>query len=165
MRRSPENMFEIFSYDPESGVLVRKFKGGHTRVAGSSRKSDYYDRVSFNGTEYPAHRIIWELYYGVKPVGFIDHINGIKHDNRIKNLRIATDAENKRNVGKRKHNTSGFKGVHWVESKKVFKASASFNGKTVYLGIYKNPEDAKNAYEAFCREKYGEFFREDGETK
>ena len=113
MIRLPETLADAFEYDAETGVLTRIFKSGKRRVAGANVRSGDYIRVSFNGKEYPAHRLIWLLVYGQSPDQFIDHINGVRTDNRLANLRLASDAENKRNVGIRSHNTSGEKGVTW----------------------------------------------------
>lgn len=158
--RTPENIDEIFEYDPETGVLVRKFKGGHRRVAGAKRANGDYSKVAFNGREYPAHRLIWWLVYGALPDKFIDHINGDKSDNRLSNLRLATDAENKRNVGPRSHNTSGFKGVSYDRQTGRWLAHATFNGKGVHLGRHASKEAAAEAYQNFARRNHGPFFKE-----
>ena len=158
--RKPEIITEAFAYNPETGELLRKFKGGTTRVAGGKRQSDGYVKIGFNGKEYPAHRLIWWLVYGSLPDRFIDHINGDKGDNRLANLRLATDAENKRNVGMRRHNTSGFKGVSWDKVNNRWLAHATLNGRGKYLGRYRTREEAAEAYRRFAAENHGEFYRE-----
>ena len=57
-------------------------------------KSTGYRYVEINGISYYSHRLIWFMHYGTWPKGQIDHINGIKDDNRIENLREATASEN-----------------------------------------------------------------------
>ena len=160
MMRQPEIITEAFRYDPVTGRLVRVFKGGHTRVIGANRQSDGYAKVGFNGREYPAHRLIWWLVYGSLPDRFIDHINGDKGDNRLANLRLASDAENKRNVEKRRHNTSGFKGVSFCKSTGRWLAHATLNGRGFHLGRHSTREEAAAAYQAFARANHGEFYRE-----
>lgn len=160
MRRAPEIITEAFEYDAETGNLTRKFKGGNCRVIGLKRTVDGYTRVSFNAREYPAHRVIWWLVYGELPTSFIDHINGEKSDNRLANLRLASDAENKRNVGKRSHNTSGFKGVTFCKSTGRWLAHATLGRRGHHLGRHDTPEAAAKAYRNFALENHGEFFRE-----
>lgn len=160
-KRVPEILVEAFGYDPETGVLTRKFKGGHQRVVGSKVLSpNSYVKVGFNGREYPAHRLIWWLVYGSLPDGFIDHVNGDKADNRLANLRLATDAENKRNVGMRSHNTSGFKGVTWDKANRRWLAHATLGGKGYHLGRHDTKEAAAEAYRAFAKKHHGQFYRE-----
>lgn len=160
MTRPEENIAEAFSYDPATGILTRRFKGGHTRLVGVKNKHGGYTKVGFNGREYPAHRLIWWLVYGALPDRFIDHVNGDKCDNRLANLRLATDAENKRNVGRRSHNTSGFKGVSFDKQTGRWLAHATLNGRGVNLGRHITPEAAADAYRAFAKQHHGEFYRE-----
>lgn len=159
MRRPRERIAEAFDYDPETGILMRRFKGGHTRAAGTRKSHDGYTKIGFNGQEYPAHRLIWWVVYGELPRGFIDHVNGDKSDNRLCNLRLATDAENKRNVGKRTHNTSGFKGVTWDKANNKWLAHATLNGKGHHLGRFASAEEAANAYRDFAKKHHGDFFK------
>ena len=159
MRRAEEKITEAFCYDKKTGALTRKFKGGNIRAAGTKKRTKDYVKVGFNGREYPAHRLIWWLVYGSLPDRFIDHINGDKSDNRLVNLRLATDAENKRNVGMRKHNTSGFKGVTWDSVNQKWLAHATLNGKGVHLGRHSTKEAAAIAYRDFSKEHHGEFYR------
>ena len=77
----------------------------------------------------------------------IDHINGIKTDNRICNLREATDQENKQNISKpRKDNTSGFLGVSFRADRQKWRALISHNGRYIHLGHFHTPEEACMAY-------------------
>lgn len=159
MKRPEECITDAFDYSPETGVLTRKFKGGHARVAGGNKTNGGYTKIGFNGREYPAHRLIWWRVYGELPDHFIDHINGDKSDNRLCNLRLATDAENKRNVGKRSHNTSGFKGVTWDKVNKKWIAHATLNGKGYTLGRFSTIEMAAEAYRGFAQKHHGDFYK------
>lgn len=160
MKRPEEIITEAFGYDSESGILVRKFKGGTTRVVGVKNLGGSYTRVGFNGLEYPAHRLIWWLVHGSLPDRFIDHINGDKTDNRLANLRLATNAENTRNVGMRSHNKSGFKGVSWDKANRRWVAHATLNGRGYTLGRHSTREAAAQAYRNFAKQHHGEFYRE-----
>lgn len=159
MKRPDERIEDAFDYSPETGILTRKFKGGHERAAGTRKAHKGYTKIGFNGHEYPAHRLIWWLVYGALPTRFIDHVNGDRSDNRLCNLRLATDAENKRNVGIRAHNTSGFKGVTWDKDNRKWLAHATLNGKGYHLGRYTTAENAARAYRDFAKKNHGDFYR------
>jgi hypothetical protein len=88
-----------------------------------------------------------------------DHINGKPLDNRKENLRICTRAENGRNRGYPKNNTSGFKGVYWHKGGKKWCAQIAHNKKRIYIGCFKDKEEAARAYDAKAKELFGEFAR------
>ena len=72
----------------------------------------------------------------------IDHINGVKTDNRINNLRLVTRSINLQNASMRCHNTSGFNGVSWHKSTKKWRAQIRVDGKSIHLGVFSNKKDA-----------------------
>jgi len=88
----------------------------------------------------------------------VDHINHIRTDNTISNLRIATLQQQQFNIGVQKNNKLGVKGVR--KSGKSFRASMTYNGKFIHIGNYKTLEEASEAYKTKARELHGEFFRE-----
>jgi len=86
----------------------------------------------------------------------IDHINGIRTDNRKENLRPCTRKQNNMN----KHatrNKSGYKGVYWDKEHKKWRAGICYNNKSINLGYYKNINDAARAYNVMAKELFGEF--------
>lgn len=91
----------------------------------------------------------------------IDHINRNKLDNRLCNLRMATRAENNRNVGLRKDNTSKYKGVSIATNCHIKKwlAQIQFNKKKMYIGRYETAKEAAKAYDRKAKEYFGEFAR------
>jgi HNH endonuclease/AP2 domain len=97
---------------------------------------------------YEGHRIAWLYVYGKFPHKNqqIDHINRIKSDNRICNLRIADVVLNAHNVGLPSNNKSGVKGVYWHKDSKKWMARISWCGKCYYLGTFIDLEEAKEAY-------------------
>jgi hypothetical protein len=86
-----------------------------------------------------------------------DHQNRNGLDNQRSNLRSCTTAENSRNQGLRKTNTSGYKGVTFDKRDKKFKAEIRVNGKLKNLGLYKCPAEAAKAYDAAAANLHGEY--------
>ena len=143
-----ERLKELLDYDPETGVFVRKASRG-TAKAGSVAGCMYntgYIMIRIDSKDYTAHRLAWLYVYGCWPTNQIDHINRVKDDNRLCNLREATQSENNWNVGKYKNNKSGLTGVSWHNSTKKWQAQISVNGKLIYLGLFDTPEEGHAAY-------------------
>lgn len=137
---------EFITYDPDTGLMywnkVINNKARSGDLCGSNVDSKGYRRVCFKGKQFRAHRVAWLLYYGCTPSAQIDHINGNRTDNRICNLRLASNAENSRNAKLSKDNTSGCSGVTYHKKAKKWAASIMYNRKQIYLGIYENILDA-----------------------
>ena len=102
--------------------------------------SNGYRVVGIQGINYYTHHLVWLWHYGKFPENEIDHTNRIKDDNSIGNLNDATRSTNNMNRGMFANNTSGYTGVQLQNNK--WKASMKVNNQTIYLGIYKNIEDA-----------------------
>lgn len=153
-------LYEIASrllhYCPDSGIITRLSTG---RQAGSPNAAGYLT-VSIKGKNYYAHRIAYLLFYGDIPSGQVDHINGLKSDNRICNLRIATASQNKFNEGLRSTNTTGFKGVYWHKKAGKWSAGIRHNGKQIHLGLFIKKADAIKARKDKAMELHGEFYCE-----
>jgi len=110
-----EELRAWISYDPDTGILTWKKsrKGARAGDVCGGPHSNGYIRVGFNYKRLFAHRIAFALYHGRPPFVEVDHINRIKTDNRIQNLREATKSENTRNGSLRSNNSSGVQGVSW----------------------------------------------------
>lgn len=92
------------------------------------------------------------------PKGMIaDHKNHDTLNNRRYNLRIATTSQNTCNSGKRRNNTSGFKGVMLHPATGKWRARIKKNYKTIDLGCFKTPEEAHEAYKLAAKDLHGEF--------
>lgn len=115
-----------------------------------------YGRVRIKGIYYATHRIIFFMHNGWCPP-ILDHINLNKLDNRIKNLRPATDGQNSYNQKIKKTNTSGYKGVHWRESEKKWRVAIKKDKKNIYLGSFSDVKEAAEAYRKAAIELHGEF--------
>jgi len=146
---------------PEHFKTARRWKMHNSYFAG--RKAGYvagngYLYVSIDGTMYKNHRLVWKMARGAEPPETIDHINGNKLDDRMANLRAATDIENHRNVGKRGHNTSGLKGAFYNRRFGYWFSQIGIDHKTIYLGSFATAEEAHAAYVEAARKVHGKFF-------
>jgi hypothetical protein len=125
-----------YRYDPATGLLFKKHKRGGEHEVGSRNVSTRYLELIFEGKKYQAHRVAWLLQTGSWPKGFIDHINGVRDDNRIENLRDVSSRENQMNSKMNSRNTSGVVGVVWRWKTKTWEASIKVFGKRIHLGNY-----------------------------
>jgi len=90
---------------------------------------------------YRSHRIIWKMVYGTDP-DQIDHVDGNRTNNRLKNLRDVSGRQNQLNMGRGKANKSGVVGVCWDKQRKRWTATITVNRKTVNLGRFVDKDDA-----------------------
>lgn len=97
-----------------------------------------YLRVSIGRKRYKAHRVAWAIYYGEWPEDQIDHINGVRDDNRLSNLRAATNTENARNRRLPENSMSGVLGVRWDKNRWVWRVEIGDR----YLGSFESFRDA-----------------------
>jgi hypothetical protein len=113
---------EKFIYEPDTG----DFRDRKTlALRGSINKDSDYVLLKVDDYPYLAHRIAWKMYYGVEPKHRLDHKDGVKWNNRILNIREATQQGNCANKSKSVNNSSGFKNLH-------------FNGKRITVIISKD---------------------------
>ncbi|MCF0178649.1 MAG: HNH endonuclease [Bacteroidales bacterium] len=139
------NVNELFFVN-DAGELVRKITTNYNSkardVAGSINAVGYI-QVSVNGKNRLAHRVVWEIYNGEIPKGMqIDHINHVRTDNRIENLRLVSHQENKKNNSMYSSNSSGVCGVRFDKNRGKWSASIQVNGKTINGGRFDNFEAA-----------------------
>ncbi|EPY4328991.1 HNH endonuclease [Klebsiella variicola] len=151
---------EALSYCPKTGILRWKVRPVHhfkseagmratnSRFAGKPTGSpDTYGhlQVGVNGRLYLAHRLAWAIFYGAWPDDEIDHISGIKTDNRIDNLRVVSTRVNCKNKRICRKNESGVTGVYWYKSRNLWRAKITVDGKHKHIGYFSSIEDAKKA--------------------
>jgi hypothetical protein len=141
-----ETLRELFDYDSKTGKVIWKVTKGNAAKAGNeagSLNSSGYRHIKINGKLYKAHRIVWALVYEVDPIGYeIDHINRLKDDNRIENLRLATRSENVMNVGVKSNNTSGHTGINWNKNMRKWEARIVINKVRQTIGFFTSIDDA-----------------------
>jgi len=132
---SLEYLNERFTYNKETGTLTWKTGRRAGKQAGAILNG--YRAVQLDDKSYLTHRISYYMGAGVEPEQ-VDHINGVKDDNRLENLRSVSSRENSLNQKKRSTNTSGVMGVTYHIVKEKWQARLS----QVYLGTFSDKVDA-----------------------
>ena len=158
------------SYDPVTGLLTWRERAASTFNGSAKRSVDWVARnwnatyagrpilptPCKNGYRYTSvscqrflmHRLIWKLVTGRDPETEIDHINGVRTDNRWLNLREVSIQGNGRNMQRQKRNLSGTTGVLWDASRERWAAAIVVDYVTIHLGRFVELNDARNARKA-----------------
>jgi len=138
----------LLQYDIKTGVftwsvsLNRKIKIG---IIAGTKSGNGYSCIKISGKVYKAHRLAWLYVYGHWPLHEIDHINGIRDDNRICNLRDVTKSINQQNQKRaQRHGKSGFLGVTPYKGK--YRAHIFIDGKPKHLGMFNTAQQGHQAY-------------------
>ena len=148
-----------FLCDFNTGILYWK-KGRRAGHPAGTIKPHGYRIVNFNKKSYAVHRIIWMLHSGKDPYPLcVDHVNGVRSDNRLKNLRLATRAENTQNQKITARNSSGYKGVSFIKSRGTWDARIMKKRKMYWLGAFSTKEEAYAAYCKAAQELHRDFAR------
>lgn len=144
-----QRLLELLEYNNEAGSFTWAKPNSPRMVIGSSAGSLHvrtgYRRLMVDGHKYQEHVLVWLAETGSFPSSYLDHINGNRADNRIANLRLATKQQNNENIGPRRDNVSGFRGVsrrkngQWV-------AQIQSNGVKKHLGYFPTSDAAYAAY-------------------
>ena len=154
---------ELIHYDPETGKFIRSYKtkrNGLGTVTGAKHGTTYARmKITIGGRVYMAHRLAWLFVHGKWPHQDIDHIDGDACNNRIANLRLATDSQNLGNMKKPCTNKSGKKGVSWHAAGKKWQAHIKVDGVNKYLGLFDTVDAAHSAYCQEAVRSRGEFAR------
>ena len=174
-------LHECFELDADTGTLTWKARPVHHFKTVNSAKSvnsrcagnkvgqindREYRKLTFTWdgkrANWYQHRIIWAMHYGQWPTKSLDHIDGNKTNNAIKNLREVTVAENSKNRPIQKNNTSGHVGITWDKFTSKWVAQIGIKGKMIRLGRHPNIEDAIAARQA-AEVEYG-FHKNNGRS-
>ncbi len=153
-----ERVKELFTY--QDGKLIRLItvnncKAKRDDIAGSRHIAGYLS-TRIEGNPYLNHRIIFLYHYGYLPK-YLDHINGIKTDNRIENIRECTNQQNCCNQKKQKNTTSKYKGVSWNKKNKKWCSGIMVNYKSIFLGYFKDEDEVFRVVSNARDKLHGEF--------
>lgn len=156
--RGPVLLADLFDADQELGVIKWRYRpdsffpsknvcdSWNTRCAGkwalASGAEGGYKVGKIFGNLVRAHRIIFAMNHGHWPTEQVDHINGIRSDNRACNLRDVSGSENRRNSANSKKNTSGIIGVNWHKAHQKWRAEIKVDGKGIHIGLFNGIESA-----------------------
>lgn len=158
---SQDELKRQLNYNQVTGIFTWAVNKNRVRIGQISAQvpnSWGYLDISIYGHKYRAHRLAWLYVYGSMPEGEIDHINRIKTDNRIENLRLAANIENARNKSIPSTNKSGAKGVSWKSANRKWCAQIRVNGRPKHLGLFESIEEASKAYEQVAQAIHGDFY-------
>lgn len=146
---SADRLRELLQYNPDTGHFTNR----SGRQVGFLVPPKNYMRILVDGRQWLAHRLAWLYVHGRWPHEQIDHINGVKTDNRLVNLREVSPEVNMQNVrGPKKNNKyAGLLGAHWDSRHGRWVSQLSIKGKNRYLGRFDTPEQAHAAYIAAKR--------------
>ena len=146
-----EYLRSILHYEPATGIFTRKVSTSNRTkvgdVAGSPNNEGYLN-ISGLSRKVKAHRLAWLYVHGVWPKEHLDHINKVRHDNRISNLREATNQQNMQNASTRTDSISRQAGVVWWKRDSNWRARIRHNYKDIHLGYFTTIEEAVAARKA-----------------
>jgi len=164
-----EILKELLHYDPDTGVFTwlyrdkKWFKKDRIcnswnsrflgKTAGSLHPCNYLF-ISIIDRVYRAHRLAFLYMTGSMPPEEMDHINGIRYDNRWENIRPVNRLVNSKNTKIGCNNTSGVTGVSWSKKRRKWEANIQGNGKNVHLGMFVDIQEAALARKK-AEAKYG----------
>ena len=153
MDLTQELVREVFEYREDGRLIHKKARGGAKvgAEAGMLNRLGYRE-VRVLGKLCLSHRIIFLYHHGYLPK-ILDHMNGVKADNRIENLRECTVGQNRANS--KGSAASGYKGVYKHRTK--WSVRLSVNNKVLYFGLYDNIETAAQVAAAAREHYFGEF--------
>lgn len=141
-----EQLKQNIKYNPQLGVFYRKLKSGWKELNGTKTTKGYL-LIATNKRQYLAHRLAWLYVYGEWPKDQLDHINGIRTDNRIENLREVSQTGNNRNMIRNRNNKTGIMGVYWCKQTQKWKVQINNRDRKEFGGRH------DDFFEACCARK------------
>lgn len=155
-----DRLTSLVEYSADSGVFTNKTSRGNMSNGSTAghKRSDGYRWLMLDNIRYMEHRLAWYYTYKIWPEEILDHIDSIKDNNRINNLREATQSQNKQNTPIRSDNVTGVKGVSYHKTREKYVAAITVDGVTKHIGYYDSLEDAKLAYNNEAIKLQGGFY-------
>lgn len=145
-----DRLRELLTYDPLTGVFVSNGSRGKVAMGkpAGTKNAGCYVQICLDGRVYLAHRLAWFLHFGHWPKLPLDHVNRVRDDNRIENLREATNAENQQNrvTPKACNKSSSYLGVSWSKAANAWQARIQTNKKQRHIGFFRTEKEAGAAY-------------------
>jgi hypothetical protein len=147
MKLTQERVRELFDYRSD-GELIRKVQINSRAMIGDVAGNFAgigYKQTRVDGKRYKNHRLIWLWHHGYFPENDLDHINRVRDDNRIENLREVNRVCNLLNAKQRKSNRSGVTGVSWYKESSKWCAGIKIHSKRIHLGLHDTILEAARA--------------------
>lgn len=144
-----ERLRELFHYEPATGLFTRKVAVCNVKAGKTTGSINTKGHLGFRVDKRMclAHRMAWLYVHGKLPTGQIDHINGVRTDNRLANLRDVSASVNAQNLhSARADNKTGLLGVCWKASSRKYVAQIQVDGRVRHLGLFSDPNAAHQAY-------------------
>lgn len=162
---------ELLHYDPDTGLFIWKerarrwfphedrWNAWNSTFAGKPALTAIagYCAGQILGVPVRAHRVAYLYMAGGWPRADVDHVNGVRTDNRWDNLREASRSQNCANTRIHRDNKSGFKGVVWSEPRQKWQARICVDGRTICLGRFNTLPEAREVYAVAAVKHFGEF--------
>ncbi len=146
-----EYLRSVLHYDQESGIFTWKVSTSNSVKVGATAGSlngHGYLLIQLQSRKYKAHRLAWLYMYSNWPKDQLDHVNRIRTDNRIANLRDVSHKQNGQNRSKPSNNKSGHPGVSWYKRDSKWQVKLKHNYKQIHLGYFTDIEEALSARKA-----------------
>ncbi len=142
-----ERLRDLLNYDPTTGVFTWRAARCGVKIGERAGTVDRlgYRQIALSGKKHFAHRLAWLYVHGMWPPKYIDHINHDTDDNRIANLRDASQSQNLCNARLSKANTSGVKGVSYDAANNRWRAYVCVGRSQQSLGRFDTLEAAQTA--------------------
>lgn len=145
-----QRLREVLHYNPDTGVFVRiAYSRSRAKVGDVAGGFDHdgYRKISVLGKKYLEHRLAWLYVHGAWPADQIDHIDGDRGNNAIRNLRESSHGLNHQNLRKpHADSRSDLLGVSYDASKGKWRAQLHVNGRNRLIGRFDSAQEAHAAY-------------------